>query len=107
MCVPGSPYIGDGHLTFSRNPYRLVYKPPTIGLMTIPHDMEIMGVESRPDRTCDSVFHRWTPPPPKVTAIIPDRGFRVGGTNVTIVTSALEAEENKVMIFEFFGQTVS
>ena len=26
----------------------------------------------------------------KVTAIIPDRGFRVGGTNVTIVTSALD-----------------
>ena len=25
---------------------------------------------------------------PQVTAIIPDRGFRVGGTNVTIVTSA-------------------
>ena len=69
--------------------------------MTIPHDMEIMGVD-RPDRTCDAVCHGWTPPPPKVTAIIPDRGFRVGGTNVTIVTSALEAEENKGMIFELF-----
>ena len=50
--------------------------------------------------------HGWTPPPQKVTAIIPDRGFRVGGTNVTIVTSALEAEENKNDFWDL-GQTVS
>ncbi len=38
-----SRYIGDGHPTFNRNPYN-GYKTPTIGLMTIPYYMEIMGV---------------------------------------------------------------
>ncbi len=38
-----SRYIGDGHPTFNRNPYN-GYITPTIGLMTIPYYMEIMGV---------------------------------------------------------------
>ena len=38
-----SRYIGDGHPTFNRNPYN-GYINPTIGLMTIPYYMEIMGV---------------------------------------------------------------
>ena len=38
-----SRYIGDGHPTFNRNPYN-GYITPTIGLMTIPYYMELLGV---------------------------------------------------------------
>ena len=42
-------YIGDGHPTFNRNPYNGYINPySTIGLMTIPYYMEIMGVKLDP-----------------------------------------------------------
>ncbi|CAK9051743.1 Uncharacterized protein SCF082_LOCUS28375 [Durusdinium trenchii] len=44
--------------------------------------------KSQPLNLVDLVKHP-TATDPQVTAIIPDRGFRVGGTNVTIVTSGL------------------
>ncbi len=39
-----SHYSGDGHPPFTRETLQWAYKPLTIGLMTIPYYMEIMGV---------------------------------------------------------------
>ena len=45
-----SRYIGDGHPTFSRNPYNGYINPYYWVDEFIPYYMEIMGVD-RPDRT--------------------------------------------------------